>query len=227
MIPKILHIFIATQHLEIGWTVIPVIIVVGFGFYGMFVLNDVTAARPEEMVVKVTGQQWSWSFEYPEQDDVKSAALVLPVNQPVKLEMESTDVLHSFWVPEFRVKQDLVPGQVTELRFTPSMVGEYKLRCAEICGTDHALMLADVRVVDQATFATFIEESRFRFLRFVSQKNVANCGTQTATMVVKRATVLMDQMALVRPGKVCMNVKNCWMMAQPSLLMTNILKILF
>lgn len=149
--------------LEIGWTVIPVIIVVGFGVYGWVVLDDVTAARTDEMVVKVSAQQWSWSFEYPEQDDVKSAALVLPVNRPIKLEMESVDVLHSFWVPEFRVKQDLVPGRVTELRFTPSVPGEYVLRCAEICGTDHALMLADVRVVDEATFTQFIEESRFRF----------------------------------------------------------------
>jgi len=149
--------------LEIGWTVIPVIVVIGFGIYGWVVLDDVTAARTDEMVVKVNAQQWAWSFEYPEQDDVKSAALVLPANRPIKLEMESVDVLHSFWVPEFRVKQDLVPGRVTVLRLTPSIPGEYKLRCAEICGTDHALMTADVRVVDEATFAQFIEESRFRF----------------------------------------------------------------
>lgn len=149
--------------LEIGWTVVPVFLVVGFGVYGAVVLNEITAPRADEMVIKVNAQQWAWSFEYPEQDGVKSAELVLPVNRPIKLEMESVDVLHSFWVPEFRVKQDLVPGRTTTLRLTPSEPGDYMLRCAEICGTDHALMLAPVRVVDQAAFTQFIDDSRFRF----------------------------------------------------------------
>ncbi|MCA9924346.1 MAG: cytochrome c oxidase subunit II [Anaerolineales bacterium] len=149
--------------LEIGWTVVPVVVVLGFGVYGAIVLNEITTPQSNEMTIKVSAQQWAWSFEYPEQEGVKSAELVLPVNQPIRLEMEAVDVLHSFWVPEFRVKQDLVPGRTTELRITPAQMGDYKLRCAEICGTDHALMLANVRVVDEATFAQFIEESKFRF----------------------------------------------------------------
>ncbi len=148
--------------LEIAWTVIPTLVVVSFGIYGTIVLGNITSAQNNEMVVSVVGQQWSWSFEYPEQD-VKSARLVLPVGQPVLLELESTDVLHSFWVPEFRVKQDLVPGQVKELRITPTKLGSYRLRCAEICGTSHSQMLADVEVVSQADFEQFLIDAAFRY----------------------------------------------------------------
>jgi cytochrome c oxidase subunit 2 len=83
---------------------------------------------------------------------------VLPVDRTIVLEMESEDVLHSFWVPEFRVKQDLVPGQTTTLRITPTKLGDYKVRCAEICGTSHTNMLADVRVVSTAGFNSWAEE---------------------------------------------------------------------
>jgi cytochrome c oxidase subunit 2 len=89
---------------------------------------------------------------------MSSNELVLPVDQPILLEMESEDVLHSFWVPEFRVKQDLLPGQPRELRVTPTLIGDYKLRCAEMCGEQHAYMLADVRVLSRDDFDTWVQE---------------------------------------------------------------------
>ncbi len=147
--------------LEIIWTVVPIFAVIGFGVWGAIVLRDLLQAKPNEMVVEVIGKQWEWSFSYPEQD-VSSTQLVLPVGQPIVLEMTSTDVLHSFWVPEFRVKQDLVPGRTTVLRFTPTAAGNYKVRCAEICGLEHANMLADVRVVDNTEFAAWVEERSMR-----------------------------------------------------------------
>ena len=146
--------------LEIVWTILPTITVIGFGIWAIGVLNDLIAPNPNETVIHVTGRQWSWSFEYPEEEDATSSDLVLPINKPVVLEMEAEDVLHSFWVPEFRVKQDLVPGQVTKLRFTPTQLGSYKVRCAEICGTGHAIMLADVHVVSDSEFAAFILEAQ-------------------------------------------------------------------
>ncbi|MCB8945412.1 MAG: cytochrome c oxidase subunit II [Ardenticatenaceae bacterium] len=146
--------------LEIVWTVLPTITVIGFGVWAVGVLQDLVKPEPNEMVVHVTGRQWSWSFEYPEDDNARSSQLTLPVNRPVLLEMEAEDVLHSFWVPEFRVKQDLVPGQVTHLRFTPTEVGSYTLRCAEICGTSHAYMLAQVNIVSDSEFAAFIEDAK-------------------------------------------------------------------
>jgi len=145
--------------LEVGWTILPTLAVVGMGIWAAIILNDVTSPKANEMVIGVEAGQWFWRFHYPEQEDVTSGELVLPVNQPVLLEMEANDVLHSFWVPEFRVKQDLVPGQMTRLRFTPTLVGEYKVRCAEICGTGHAQMLANVRVVSDADFVAWVEES--------------------------------------------------------------------
>ena len=103
--------------LEIAWTAVPLLIVIGLGAWGTVTLRDLISPNPGEMAVKVIGQQWSWRFEYPEYDDFASAELVLPVDQPVLLEMETEDVLHSFWVPEFRVKQDLVPGQTDSAAF--------------------------------------------------------------------------------------------------------------
>ncbi len=142
--------------LEITWTILPLITVLAFAAIGARTLKDITRVNAGEMEVKVTGQQWAWRFEYP--DGTVSDQLVLPVDQPVLLTLESVDVLHSFWVPEFRVKQDLVPGFKQELRITPTRMGDYKVRCAEICGQRHAYMLADVRVVSQAAYDSWLQE---------------------------------------------------------------------
>jgi cytochrome c oxidase subunit 2 len=143
--------------LEIAWTVIPTLTVIGFGIWAVGVLNDLIAPKANELTISVTSRQWSWSFQYPEQNNIRSSVLNLPVNQPVLLEMNAQDVIHSFWVPEFRVKQDLVPGQTTHLRFTPTQVGTYKVRCAEICGTGHAGMSAVVEVMSAEAFQEFID----------------------------------------------------------------------
>jgi cytochrome c oxidase subunit 2 len=142
--------------LEIVWTVVPLIVVIVFAFIGVSSLANVTRAEENELVVKVQGFQWAWSFEYPQ--GFASAELVLPVNQPARMEMTATDVLHSFWVPEFRLKQDLVPGQTTELRFTPIQVGEYKVRCAELCGLTHWNMETPVRVLTQEEYDRWLQE---------------------------------------------------------------------
>jgi cytochrome c oxidase subunit 2 len=152
-----LHIHGNTK-LEIVWTIIPIIVVIAVGIWGTIELNALTQPSSNEMEVAVTGRQWSWSFAYPGQGDFQSAEMVVPVGQPILLRMRSDDVLHSFWVPEFRVKQDLVPGLTTELRITPNQLGEFKVRCAEICGTEHANMLAPVRVVSQADYDAWLVE---------------------------------------------------------------------
>lgn len=144
--------------LEISWTVVPTIVVIGFGLWGAAMLNDLIAAKPNEMTINVTGRQWAWTFGYPEAGDFGSGELVLAVDQPIVLQMESEDVLHSFWVPEFRVKQDLVPGRVIPLRFTPTLIGEYEVVCAEMCGLQHTTMVAPVRVVSEEDFDAWVEE---------------------------------------------------------------------
>jgi cytochrome c oxidase subunit 2 len=143
------------DKLEVTWTVIPLITVLGVAALGANTLSKVTAIDPQALEVKVVGQQWSWRFEYPEAG-VVSDVLMLPEDQQALLLMESTDVIHSFWVPEFRVKQDLVPGITTEVRITPTESGDYTVRCAEVCGLQHTYMLADVKVVAEDEFSTWL-----------------------------------------------------------------------
>jgi cytochrome c oxidase subunit 2 len=143
--------------LEITWTIIPLFIVMAFAYLGAGNLAEIRRVDPNAMVVKVTGQQWSWSFEYPA-TGVTTNEMHIPVGQQVLLQMTSRDVIHSFWVPEFRPKQDLVPGRITELRITPTVIGNYKVRCAELCGTSHAYMEAPVIVSSQADFDAWMAE---------------------------------------------------------------------
>ena len=142
-------------NLEIAWTIGPLFLVMAFAYLGAGNLAEIQRADPNAMIVKVTGQQWSWSFEYPAYG-VTSTEMHVPVGKQILLQMTSRDVIHSFWVPEFRPKQDLVPGRITQLRITPTKIGNYKVRCAELCGTSHAYMEQPVIVSNQADFDTWM-----------------------------------------------------------------------
>lgn len=145
--------------LEIGWTVVPLVVVVIFSFLGAGNLARTIRPTQDAMVVRVTGFQWGWKFDYPEYG-ISSTEMYLPVSKAVVLKMQATDVIHSFWVPEFRVKQDLVPGRVTELNITPTLItpagASWKVRCAELCGTSHYSMEQPVVVVSDADFAAWV-----------------------------------------------------------------------
>ena len=141
--------------LEITWTVAPLFLVVIFAYMGAYSLGETRRVDPNAIEIKVKATQWEWLFEYPG-TGVVSNELHLPVDKQVVLKMESSDVIHSFWVPEFRVKQDIVPGRVTEYRITPSLIGAYKVRCAELCGTAHYRMERPVIVSSQADYDAWI-----------------------------------------------------------------------
>lgn len=141
--------------LEIAWTVVPLLIVLAFAYMGAYSLGETRRVDPTAMVVQVKARQFAWTFEYPELGIV-SNELHIPVNKQVLLKMESADVIHSFWVPEFRVKQDVVPGRVTEYRITPTLIGDYKVRCAELCGSSHAYMESPVIVDSQSDYDAWI-----------------------------------------------------------------------
>ena len=147
-------------QLEIAWTIVPLFIVMAYAYLGAINLAATQRADPEAMVVKVTGLQWAWTFEYEPVNGlaVVSDELHVPVGKQVLLRMTSNDVIHSFWVPEFRVKQDLVPGRITELRITPTLEGNYKVRCAELCGTSHYSMEKPVIVSSQEEFDAWMTE---------------------------------------------------------------------
>ncbi len=153
--------FEGNTTLEIAWTVIPLIVVFVFAFFGIRALTSITKAAPNEVVVNVTGFQWAWSFEYPG-TGIVSPELVLPVDQLARMDMTARDVIHSFWIPEMRVKQDLVPGMTTTIRFTPVIAGEYNLSCAELCGRSHYSMIAPVRIVDQAEYEQWLADQSAR-----------------------------------------------------------------
>ncbi|MCS6906896.1 MAG: cytochrome c oxidase subunit II [Anaerolineales bacterium] len=146
--------------LEVTWTAIPLVVVLGLSFLGAQSLAQVERPDPKPLEVDVIGLQWTWRFEYPRYGIV-SNELVLPVNKQAILYLSSQDVIHSFWVPEFRVKQDLLPGGeefVRTLRITPTQIGSYKVRCAELCGIRHAYMESPVIVVSQADFDVWVAQ---------------------------------------------------------------------
>ncbi len=147
-------------RLEVLWTAAPLATVLVFAYLGSQALGETMRADPKPLEVNVIGQQWAWRFEYP-QYGITSDRLILPVNKQAVLHLWSEDVIHSFWVPEFRVKQDALPGgeaNARDLRVTPTLTGEFKLRCAELCGRLHATMLANVIVMTTADFDAWMAE---------------------------------------------------------------------
>jgi cytochrome c oxidase subunit 2 len=145
--------------LEIIWTVIPLGVVLALATLSAQYLGKIEKPEADEMMVKVTGFQWDWRFEYPDLG-ISSTELNLPLDRQVRFEMTSEDVIHSFWVPEFRIKQDLVPGKTTTLRIKPTRLGQYTLRCAELCGTRHAYMNRNVNVLQPAEFEAWVADEQ-------------------------------------------------------------------
>jgi cytochrome c oxidase subunit II len=145
--------------LEIVWTAIPAVLVTAISVVSAVVLakNDDAGANP--LRIAVTAQQFAWKFEYPGESKVTSGQLVLPVDVPVKLTLNSVDVIHSFWVPEFGQKSDAVPGIETTLVITPNRTGQFALMCTELCGLGHSTMRAHVRVVKRSDYDKFLTDA--------------------------------------------------------------------
>jgi cytochrome c oxidase subunit II len=146
-------------RLEVIWVTIPFIMVTALAIYAWITLDDIEAKQPNELVVNVTGQQFTWTFQYPH-ENVTSPTLVLPKDRPVYFRIHSKDVIHSFWVPEFRLKSDAVPGMTTHIRLTPTRTGHYQVVCAELCGIGHATMRQNVSVVRPAAFDRWVQQQR-------------------------------------------------------------------
>jgi cytochrome c oxidase subunit II len=141
--------------LEVVWTVLPLIAVLYLAYLGAKSLGETRRIDPSAMQVKVIAGQWYWQFQYPDYG-FGSSDLYLPVGKQVDLQMTSNDVTHSFFVPEFRLKQDILPGRTVDLRINPTVIGHYKVSCAQLCGSNHAYMVANVVVVSQADFEAWV-----------------------------------------------------------------------
>jgi cytochrome c oxidase subunit II len=209
--------------LEILWTAIPAIIVIGISLYSFDVYNNMggfdphsahaapmmeeamnmpgtamaatlsdakspvqisqldrnadLATKSAELTINVTGLQYAWLFNYPD-TDLTTGELHLPIGKTVEINMTASDVIHAFWIPEFRVKQDAIPGRQTNLRFTPRKAGNYDLICAELCGPYHGVMKSQVVVETQEAFDSWMQE------QLVASKDIPNQAVAMNSMAM-------------------------------------------
>jgi cytochrome c oxidase subunit II len=147
-------------RLEVFWTALPAILLLGMVSYSFVVLRDNEKKPAREIQVGVTAQQFAWSFQYPPSvtggAPVESRQLYLPQGESVNFELHSKDVIHAFWIPAFRLQEDVVPGITTHYRATPDRLGSYPIVCNLLCGLGHSLMRSTVRVVSPAQFKTWL-----------------------------------------------------------------------
>ncbi|MDH7604659.1 MAG: cytochrome c oxidase subunit II [Melioribacter sp.] len=136
--------------LEIIWIVIPTILVLSMFYFGYTGFIEIRRVPKDAFVVNVTARMWQWEFKYG--NGKVTDTLYVPVNKPIKLEMESADVNHSFYIPAFRIKEDAIVGRKTYLYFTPQKIGDYDVACAEYCGLGHSMMYTKVKVISEEQF---------------------------------------------------------------------------
>ncbi|MHB8880515.1 MAG: cytochrome c oxidase subunit II [Thermodesulfovibrionales bacterium] len=161
--------------LEVVWVVIPLLIVLAMFFAGLKGFRFMRTVPANAMPVKAFGQMWRWDFVY--ENGQTSDELVVPVGRPVQLLITSRDVLHSLFIPAYRIKEDAVPGRQTYLWFLPDSPGIYDLFCSEYCGEGHSAMITRVRALPAAEFAAWYSGG---------QKKPASDGLDGASLLQKR-----------------------------------------
>jgi cytochrome c oxidase subunit II len=148
-------------RLEVIWTAIPALILLGLVSYSFVALRDNEKKPATEMVVEVTGQQFAWSYEYPTSvtggAPLKTTQLYVPNNESVYFKIHSVDVIHAFWIPAFRLQIDAVPGITTTYRATPDRLGSYPVVCNLLCGVGHGLMRSTIHVVAPDRFQAWLK----------------------------------------------------------------------
>lgn len=168
-----------TSHntaIEVIWTVVPIIILFGISIPSVRLLFDEDTIPPGDVVIKATGNQWYWTYSYPDQGDLEfdafmvaeedlqpgqlrllstDNAVVVPVNKTVRVMVTAGDVIHAWTIPAFGIKIDAVPGRINETWFRADREGTYYGQCSELCGVDHAFMPIEVKVVSEAEFAAW------------------------------------------------------------------------
>lgn len=149
--------------LESLWTFLPFIYLSILFVWGFFQYLDMYVAPHDAQEIRVIGQKWQWTIEYPNDGISLSGpgvSFAVPIDKPIKMIMSSQDVIHSFFIPNFRVKQDVVPGRYSTLSFTPNTLGDFPVPCAEYCGLNHSLMLAEMKVLPQDEYDEWISKQK-------------------------------------------------------------------
>jgi cytochrome c oxidase subunit 2 len=148
-------------RLEVFWTAIPTVLLLGLVGYSFVVLHENEKKPAREIQIGVTGQQFAWSYQYPPSvtgsAPLSSAQLYVPEGESVDFALHSKDVIHAFWIPAFRLQEDVVPGITTHYRATPVRLGTYPVVCNLLCGLGHSLMRSTVHVVTKTQFHAWIK----------------------------------------------------------------------
>ncbi len=176
-----------SNTLEVIWTVIPTILVLVMFYYGWMGYKPMREVPDNAIEIEAYAQMWKFSFQYP--DGKVTDSLVVPVNQPVKLNLHSRDVLHSFYVPAFRIKEDMVPGGQNYLWFNPNLEGRYDILCAEYCGQLHSYMLSTITVVSDADYQTWLTSApaitdEHPGLAVLKQNACLTCHSQDGSKII-------------------------------------------
>lgn len=143
--------------LELLWTIVPTLLVLVMFYYGWAGYNDMRTPPADALKIKATGRMWSWSFEY--ENGKVTDTLVIPKDKAVKIDLRSEDVIHSLYIPAFRVKEDLVPGDSNWMWFIGQQIGTYNILCAEYCGDRHSYMISKVDVIPPADFEKWYNDT--------------------------------------------------------------------
>lgn len=198
-----------SMFLEIIWTIIPTLIVLGMFYIGWRSFDIIRTVPKEVMVIKVTARQWSWLFSY--ENGKQGDTLRVPYGKPIKMLITSADVLHSFYIPAFRIKEDCVPKMETYLWFTANETGTYDIFCTEYCGLGHSGMVSKVVVMPEKDFDAWYSSitppvEKISGLKLLEEKGCLGCHTTDGTKKIgptfrglygSRVTVLTDGMGRV------------------------------
>lgn len=146
-----------SKLMEVIWIVLPMILAMTMYVWATRLFFEQYESTPGAARIDVVGKQWMWYVQHPEGRS-ETNELHVPVGRPVRLHMTSQDVIHSFFLPAFRIKQDVLPGRYTELPFTPTKVGVFDLFCAEYCGTNHSIMIGKIHVMEPEAYEAWLAE---------------------------------------------------------------------
>ncbi len=185
-----------SNTLEIIWTVIPTILVLIMFYYGWAGWKPMTTPPDDSFEITVVGRMWNFTFEY--ENGKKTDTLFIPKDQPIKLNLKALDVLHSVYIPAFRVKQDMVPGDDKFMWFEPQKEGTYELFCTEYCGLQHSYMYNWVKVMPQEDFNKWYVDTTVRVAEAVDSPTAA--GKRIMTNIGCFACHSLDGSKLVGPS---------------------------
>jgi cytochrome c oxidase subunit 2 len=192
--------YITGSHLlEAIWVAVPTVLLLVIFGWGYVVYHDMKTVPSDAYEIKVIGKQWLWTFLY-DNGTASVGELYVPINRPVKLVMTSEDVLHGFFIPNFRIKQDVVPGMYTSIWFEATVPGRHQVFCTEYCGTSHSGMLAHVNVLTDQQWKDWLRGKKIT--------GITTAGA-TAEEAAQEEKAELQPMSLVEQGRKIYETKSC------------------